>query len=110
MEKRQFGQKLKELRLQRGMTQFELAESVDMHEKHISRIESGIYFPTFDNLLKIMEVLNLEWKDFDLKTLPENNSLKNKAFKIIQRAGEKELKIYTSILEQLQKTLKDMEL
>lgn len=110
MNKKQFGQKLKELRLQRGMTQFELAEAVEMHEKHISRIESGIYFPTFINFMKIMEALDLEWKDFDPKTTPENNSLKNKAFKIIQRAEEKELKIYTSLLEQLQKTFKEVEI
>lgn len=107
MNKKQFGQRLKELRLSRGITQFELAEAVDMHEKHISRIESGIYFPTFDNFMKIMTVLNIEWKDFDISTPSENNELKNKAFKIIQRAGEKELKIYLAVLEQLQKSLKE---
>ena len=107
MNKKIFGQKLKELRQKRGMTQFELAEAVDMHEKHISRIEAGVYFPTFDNFVKIMKVLNLEWKDFDQNNIIENNSLKNKAFKIIQRANEKELKIFVAILEQLQKSLKD---
>ena len=109
MNKKQFGQRLKELRMQRGMTQFELAEAVDLHEKHLSRIESGVYFPTFDNFMKIMQVLNLEWKDFDTKETRENNSLKNKAFKIIQRASEKELKLYVTTIEQLQKSLKDFE-
>ena len=107
MNKKLFGQRLKELRLKKGMTQFELAEAVEMHEKHISRIEAGIYFPTFDNFVKIMETLDLEWKDFDVNTKLENNSVKNKAFKIIQRANEKELKIYVTVLEQLQKTLKE---
>lgn len=107
MNKKLFGLRLKELRLKKGMTQFELAEAVEMHEKHISRIEAGIYFPTFDNFVKIMETLELEWKDFDVNTKLENNSVKNKAFKIIQRANEKELKIYVTVLEQLQKTLKE---
>lgn len=110
MNKKQFGQRLKELRLKSGMTQFELAEAVNLHDKHISRIESGIYFPTFDNFMKIMKTLNLEWKDFDIDTPVENNPMKNKAYKIIQRANEKELLIYTSILEQLQKSLKEVEM
>ena len=108
MDKKQFGLRLKELRLSRGLTQFELAESVDMHEKHISRIESGVYFPSFDNFLRIMDVLQLEWKDFEFQTeYSEINSLKNKAFKIIQRASDKDLKVMVAVLEQLQKSLKD---
>ena len=107
MDKKQFGRKLKEFRISRGLTQFELAEAVDMHDKHLSRIEAGIYFPTFDNFMKILDVLNVEWKDFDSKQSFDNNSLRTKAFKIIQRADEKELKIYTTALEQLKKALKE---
>ena len=108
MDKKQFGQKLKELRLSKGFTQFKLAEAVDMHEKHISRIEAGVYFPSFDNFIKIMEILDLDWKDFEVSIKnTEQNSLKNKAFRIIQESNDKELKVIVPVLEQLQKSLKD---
>lgn len=91
------------------MTQFELAEVVNLHEKHISRIEAGVYFPTFDNFMKILEVLNIKWRDFDFEVeiTEENSSLKNKAYKILQRANEKELKILVAMLEQLSKSLRE---
>lgn len=103
MNKKDIGQKIKEFRNLSGLTQAELAEAVDMHEKQISRIEAGIHFPTFDNFVKILDVLNVSMKDFDIDTPSSCNPLKKKAIKVIQHASEKELKIYTKILETLQK-------
>ena len=55
MDKLNFGKKIQELRKAKGLTQAKLAELVDMHEKHISRIESGKYLPNSDNLIKIFK-------------------------------------------------------
>jgi len=109
MNKKDVGNKIKEFRTLKGMTQAELAEAVDMHEKQISRIEAGVHFPTFDNFVKILEILEVEMKDFDLEIKVKKNSLRNKAQKIINRATDSELKYYIAILEQLQKCLKDTE-
>ena len=109
MNKKDIGRKLKEFRNLKGMTQAELAEAVNMHEKQISRIEAGVHFPTFDNFIKILECLGVEMKDFDINIKIENNPLKRKAQKIINRASDKELEYYIIILESLQKWTKNAE-
>ncbi|MBS4759490.1 MAG: helix-turn-helix transcriptional regulator [Clostridium sp.] len=106
MNKKDVGRKIKEFRNLAGLTQAELAEAVHMHEKQISRIEAGVHFPTFDNFVKILEVLDVEMKDFDLSLKIEKNSLRKKALKIIQRANNKELVFYVSMLETLHKCIK----
>lgn len=106
MNKKEIGSKIKEFRILKGMTQAELAEKIDLHEKQVSRIESGIHFPTFANFAKILETLEVELKDFDSDVAVEVNSLRNKAHKIINRATEKDLNFYVPVLEQLQKALK----
>lgn len=108
MNKKDVGRKIKEFRNQKGITQAELAESVNMHEKQISRIEAGVHFPTFDNFVKILECLDVGMKDFDIDIKKEKNSLKDKVQKIINRANDKELKCYIAILEPLQKCLKEV--
>lgn len=109
MNKKDIGGKIKEFRTLRGITQAELAEAVNMHEKQISRIEAGVHFPTFDNFAKILKTLEVEMKDFDFDTPVKKDSLRNKAQKIINRATDSELKHYVGMLEQLQKCLKDTE-
>ena len=106
MNKKDIGNRLKEFRNIKGMTQAELAESVNMHEKQISRIETGVHFPTFDNFVKILECLDVELKDFDIKPKVKKNTLKSKVQKIINHATDKELKYYVSVLESLQKCFK----
>lgn len=109
MEKEFIGKKIRELRKAKGYTQSQLAEFVCMHEKHISRVESGKYIPSFDNMLKIFKVL-----DFDLSKLSDDsacdinqNPAKTKILKIINNATDNELQFYLGILEQCAKSLKN---
>jgi transcriptional regulator with XRE-family HTH domain len=58
--KQHFGKKLKILRVQKGMTQEQLANAVDLTVESISNIERGIHGPKFDNLEKLAGILNEE--------------------------------------------------
>ena len=53
------GRKLKSFRKKRGLTQAELAEMVDMSEKHISKIEAGIHIPSISAFFKIVNELDI---------------------------------------------------
>ena len=55
---------------------------------------------------KILECLDVELKDFDIKIKVKKNPLKSKVQKIISHATDKELKYYVSVLESLQKCFK----
>lgn len=58
------GKRIKELRKKKGLTQEQLAETIDMEQNSISVIESGRNFPTLGTLEKIAKVLNVELSDF----------------------------------------------
>ena len=76
MAKSSFGQKLKQIRKAKNLTQEALAELAGINEKHISKIETGVYFPTYNTLNKILNALNLKVEDvgLDLSSLKTNRS------------------------------------
>lgn len=61
--KKQFGKRLKIIRLAAKMTQEQLADSVGVTIESISNIERGIHGPSFDTLEKIADVLKVSVKN-----------------------------------------------
>jgi conserved hypothetical protein len=55
-----FGFNLKVLRMKNGLTQFQLAEKLNVHEKHICKIETGKQNVTLKTLEKIAKALEVE--------------------------------------------------
>lgn len=55
-----FGFNLKVLRMKNGSTQFQLAEKLNVHEKHICKIETGKQNVTLKTLEKIAKALEVE--------------------------------------------------
>ena len=55
-----FGNKLKSLRTQKGLTQEQLADATELSIESISNIERDIFGPRFNNLEKIAAALNVE--------------------------------------------------
>lgn len=99
------GEIIKAQRKRLGLTQFELAEKADMHEKQISRIEAGLNHPTFDNFIKIIDILELKLGDFDTKMSEKPNKLKDDLIFIINSSTDKELKTYFDVINSLKKNL-----
>jgi transcriptional regulator with XRE-family HTH domain len=61
-----FGHKLRQLRLQRGLTQQQLAEKLDYKtNSYISDVESGHFIPSKEKLKKIARALNVSFKVLD---------------------------------------------
>lgn len=58
------GKNLREYRKNKGFTQDQLAEIIDIEPQSISKIESGINFPLLSNLDKIADILDADFKDF----------------------------------------------
>lgn len=57
---KKFGFNVKLERMKLGITQAQLAELIDVHEKYISRIETGKQNVTINTLHKIAEALKIE--------------------------------------------------
>ena len=58
--KTRFGNKLKSLRTQKGLTQEQLADATELSIESISNMERAIFGPRFNNLEKIAAALNVE--------------------------------------------------
>ena len=57
--KKLLGKRLQEIRKKRKLTQEQVAEFVDIETVSLSNIENGRYFPTAENLDKILAILNV---------------------------------------------------
>ena len=57
MDTKKLGKKIKLARIEKDMTQADLAEATEIMQKSISRYETGISLPTLETLEKIAKVL-----------------------------------------------------
>ena len=89
-----FGNRIKELRERKKLTQEKLAEKVGLDLQTISRIETGYYFTSFENLEKLANALEVTMADLfnfgHLKTKEElikeiNTELSTSSEKDVQR-------------------------
>ncbi len=63
MIKQLLGKRIKEIRKSKKLTQEQLAEYIGIETSSVSNIENGRYFPTAENLDKIMQVLKISPSD-----------------------------------------------
>jgi len=61
--RKKFGNRLKQLRKFRGLTQEQLAERLDLSVEMVSFMERGIHAPSFETLGRLSEVLQLPVQD-----------------------------------------------
>ncbi len=57
-----FGKRLRELRLERGLSQAMLAERADITTEHVSRIERALVGPSLEVMDRLAEALGVEIK------------------------------------------------
>ncbi|MBO8431520.1 helix-turn-helix transcriptional regulator [Spirochaetes bacterium] len=76
--KKCFGQNVQKYRKYRNLTQEKLAELVGVDVTSISAVETGKYFPSADNLARIVEVLQVQFSDlFEFDSLMANEEMFN---------------------------------
>lgn len=110
MNNTEFGKRLRELRKSKGYTQQVLAEKAEVDEKHLSRIENGKYFPSYETLTKLLSALGVTLYEvgIELEQVETNkNPLHYKALQILNSAkNDNELSCYLEGLKSIQKALK----
>ena len=83
MDKLTMGDRIKEIRKKRGLTQEQLAEKLDISVEYVSQIERGLKMPSMQMFIKLVEVLNVS-ADYLLRDsiltgkLFEDNAFANK--------------------------------
>ena len=59
MEKFTIGDRIKEIRKKRGLTQEQLAEKLDISVQFVGQIERGLKLPSMPVFIKLVEILNV---------------------------------------------------
>jgi len=95
------GKRIKELRKQKGLTQEQLAELIDLETTSLSGIESGRHYPSLPTIEKIARVLGIEIKMlFDFHHLQDVEVLKQNIIDNIDKLAEdKIIFIYEYIMK-----------
>lgn len=87
-----FGRKIKEYRKKKNLTQAQLAELVNVDDKHISCIESGKNFPSADLIERLATSLGVEPKDlFEFYYLQDTEDLKADIENMLEKLNKDEL-------------------
>ena len=74
--KEEFGEKIKRMRQNRGLTQEQLAEAFDISQRALSAIERGENFVTSETIDKLLKVLNTTSEElFSLNHLKSQTEL-----------------------------------
>lgn len=93
------GEKIREQRKRLGMSQAELAEAVDIHEKQIYRIEIGKNSPSITTVLKIIHALKMDIRVLDINNLNNFNPIKDEIYSILEEASDEELLLYLNLIK-----------
>jgi len=60
---KEISEKLKQARLAKGLTQFELADKAGIHSNTYAKIERAERYPSIDTLEKLVKVLGIKSSD-----------------------------------------------
>lgn len=97
-----FGKRIKELRKSNNYKQEQLAEILGVDYQTISRIETGYYFTSYDNLEKLAKAFNVEIKDlFDFKHLQELKILKENLKTNIENLSEQKIQKLVKFINEI---------
>ncbi len=100
---KKLGQRIKELRERKNISQLKFAEELNMEASNLSKIERGIQIPKEESLIKIANALNVSIKDlFDYDHFIDKDELLNKINFILKSTDTKTLQKYYKILMDLQ--------
>jgi transcriptional regulator with XRE-family HTH domain len=101
---KKFGQRIKELRKQKKLTQEQLSEKLGLFQKQIGNIETGTTFTTMANIEKIADLLEVDISElFDFEHHQSRKEIIDKLNKIIDRVSDEKLRLIYRIVKDITK-------
>lgn len=97
--KKLLGKRIREIRVARNLTQEDLSELTDIGASSISKIESGHFHPTDENLERIAKALKVEpYKLYMFNHKKDTKELKKDIAKMLDKATDEEIKLAYRVL------------
>lgn len=97
---KEFGLKIREIRIMRNMTQQELADKCDLSLPFINLIENNKRMVSLETLIKILSALNISLSDFFIEYSIENKELSS-LIELLQSSDNQDeyIAMFTKILK-----------
>jgi len=93
------GNRIKELRKKKGLSQEQLSERAEITPNYLSRVERGTENPTLDMFMRLVDALEVEmWELFDFGHRGSRKELKSLLNKIAGNADEEQLRLMVKVL------------
>lgn len=98
------GERIRELRKAKGLTQEQLAELVGVEPRHISRVEGGYNSPSIERLARIAEVLEVPIQElFNFMHLNDSEDRMKDIDAVIRGMSEEYQKIVYKVVHAFEK-------
>ena len=98
-DKEFIAKKLRYARKDAKLTQEELAETIGITAKQLSRIEMATYVPSLPTFLKLVKALNIDLNEFGLSYSETKNSSREDFLKMIYSFTDNELEFYYNVIK-----------
>lgn len=93
------GNRIKELRKKKGLSQEQLSEKAEITPNYLSRVERGTENPTLNMLIRLANALEVEmWEMFDFGHRGSRRDLKSILNKVAGEANEEQLRLMVKVL------------
>ena len=103
MDKKELlGQRIKELRKERGYTQDFLAEKLNIEPRQLSKLETGKHYPSFETIVALLSTFDLKFEELiDFDHLDLTKDLKQELIKNINKLNDSNLVVVYKIVRSL---------
>lgn len=107
LDKEILGKKIKQIRIEKGISQEKLSEKIDISPRQMCTIENGNSFPSIETFIKIAEILEININDFFNLTPETNDKLRRDIYDLIQTSTIQELHLIKDIISAIQNNRKE---
>jgi transcriptional regulator with XRE-family HTH domain len=102
------GERIRELRKFKGLTQEQFAELIEVEQKHVSRLELGKSFPTIERLEKIANALNVPLRElFDFIHLADQDTQALSIEEMLKELSTENQKIAYKVFSSIIRSLRE---
>jgi len=106
LDKEILGKKIKQIRKEKGFSQEQLSEKIDISPRQMCMIENGNSLPSIDTFVKISKILEIDINNFFNLTPEKNNNLRTEIYDLINICNITELHIIKDIINSILKNRK----
>lgn len=98
MDKKILGKQLRQIRLERGISQEQLSELIYISPRQMSIIETGNSYPSLDTFIRIAQVLEFDVNEFFNIRIKEPDELRITLIELIKATDRKNLPLIKDII------------